>query len=164
MAGEFLEQDLDTPSEHDLDTCYGSKFLSAVDVGDRKIKTKIVKIRKEELRADNGKTRMKFVLFLEGIDKPMVLNATNKDEVVDKLGRNPTHWIGASIGLLVDPTVKFAGKVVKGLRLRVLLPPANSKPAPAPVNPAAPAAATAWPEEEGDPGFEPASQNFEPAT
>lgn len=144
MADDFIEADLDTPTEQDLDTLYGSKYLSAADVGDRKIKTTILKIRKEDLRADNGKTRKKFVLLLEGVDKPMVLNATNKDALVDALGKVPASWVGASVGIYVDPNVLFAGKRVKGLRLRVLLAPAKPKPAPA--------AAVPWPEEKGDPG------------
>ena len=151
MSDEFIEHDLDTPTEADLDTLYGSKFLSTGDLGDRRMKTKILKIRKEELRADNGKTRKKFVLFLEGIDKPMVLNATNKDALVDKLGKNPANWIGAGIGIYVDPNVNYAGKRVKGLRLTVIIPP-KASPAPK-AAPAAAKAANEWPEEEGDPGF-----------
>lgn len=156
MSDEFLEHDLDTPTEHDLDQAYGSKYLSAIDVGDRKIRTKIAKVRKEEMRTENG-TRMKFVLFLETLDKPMVLNATNKDALVDKLGRTPANWIGASVGIFVDPNVSYAGKRVKGLRLRVLTPPATAKAAP---KPTPPAPATAKPAatanaEEGDPGFDP---------
>lgn len=149
MADEFTEHDLDTPTEHDLDQAYGSKYLSAIDVGDRKIRTKIMKVRKEEMRAENGKTRMKFVLFLEALDKPMVLNATNKDALVDKLGRTPANWIGASIGIFVDPNVTFAGKHVKGLRLRVLGPAATAATAPK----SKPAAE--WPAEKEDPGFDP---------
>jgi hypothetical protein len=171
MADEFTEHDLDTPTEHDLDQAYGSKYLSAIDVGDRKIRTKTTKVRKEEMRAENGKTRMKCVLFLEGLDKPMVLNSTNKDALVDKLGRTPADWIGASIGLFVDPNVNFAGKRVKGLRLRVLAPPAAAapatKPTPPPTKPPA-ATASEWPEEKGDPGFDPDLNkmipDFEPTT
>jgi hypothetical protein len=162
MADEFLEYDPETPTEQDLDQAYGSKYLSSPDVGEHKFRATIVKVRKEEMRTDNGKKRMKFVLYLDKFDKPMVLNTTNKDELVTKLGRNPANWIGAVIGLLVDNNVMYAGKRVKGLRLRVLLPPATgSKPAPAP-KPAPAAAATEWTGETGDPGFTP-DTNFEPA-
>jgi len=33
MVDDFND-DLDTPTEADLDTCYGSKYLSATDLGD----------------------------------------------------------------------------------------------------------------------------------
>jgi hypothetical protein len=134
MADEFTEFDAESATEQDLDQ-YGSTYLSAADVGDKKMKAKIVKVRKGEMRTDDGKKKMKLILFLDGFDKAMVLNATNKDVLVDKLGRNPANWGGATIGLFVDPNVMYQGKRTKGLRLRVLLPPARpattAKPKPA---------------------------------
>jgi hypothetical protein len=120
IMADFLVNDLDTPTESDLDQAYGSKFLSAADVGTRKIRTRIAKVRKAELRVIDGTKRVKFVLHFEDIDKPMVLNATNKNELVKRLGRNPAKWIGALVGIFVDPEVEFGGKTVGGLRLRVL--------------------------------------------
>jgi hypothetical protein len=70
----------DTPTEADLDACYGSKYLSATEVGDRKIRTKIARVRKQALPQQGGGTRTKFVLSFSTIDKEMVLNATNKDD------------------------------------------------------------------------------------
>ena len=121
--------------------------------------TKIAKVRKEEMRSNDGTKRMRFVIYLKTLDKPMVLNATNKNELVTGLGRNPACWVGASIGILVDNNVMFAGKRTKGLRLRVLTP-AAAKPAlkPAP----APAPASDW-AEEGDPGPDSSAADFEPA-
>jgi hypothetical protein len=74
---DFVERDLDTPTEADLKQIYGSKFLSAADVGNRKIRTKIEEVRKAELRNGDGTKRPRLVLHLRGIDKPMVLNWTN---------------------------------------------------------------------------------------
>jgi hypothetical protein len=119
MADEFVH-DLDSPTESDLDQVYGSKYLGAADVGSRKIRTRIKKVRKAELRVNDGTKRIKFVLHFENIDKPMPLNATNKNELVRKLGKNPANWIGALVGIYVDPEVEFGGKTVGGLRLRVL--------------------------------------------
>ena len=139
MSDEFSD-DLETPTEADLDSCYGSKYLGAVDVGDKKIRTRIGKVRKETMQQQGGKPeRAKFVIYFTTIDKPMVLNATNKNALVDKLGRVPANWVGADIGLYTEPT-QFGGKPTRGLRLRVLGPakPA-AKAAPAkPVKPAKP--------------------------
>jgi hypothetical protein len=160
MSDEFTETD-ETPTEADLDQLYGSKYLSSNDVGKNKIRTKVMKVRKEELRdGDSGKKKIKFIIFFESIDKPLVLNATNKDALVDALGKPPANWIGATVGLYVDPNVPYAGRRVKGLRLRVLLPPAAAakpvpKPAPAPAVKPPAADVSAWPEEKGDPGFDP---------
>ena len=91
MSDEFSD-DLETPTEADLDSCYGSKYLGAVDIGDKKIRTRIGKVRKETMQQQGGKPeRAKFVIYFTTIDKPMVLNATNKNALVDKLaGCRPT--------------------------------------------------------------------------
>jgi hypothetical protein len=141
MVTEYIEHDLDTPTEHDLDLAYGSKYLSATDVGDKKIRAKIVKVRKEEMRGDDGKTRTKFVLFFEGLDKAMVLNATNKDVLADNFGRVPAKWIGATVGILVDNNVMFQGKRTKGLRLRYIAAPKATVTEPPPFDDPTPSAA-----------------------
>src|SRR5215475_3719646 len=109
----------DTPTEEDLDACYGSKYLSATEVGDRKIRTKIARIRKQALQQQGGGTKTKFVISFTNLDKEMVLNATNKTALVDVLGRTPADWVGAEVGLYTEQTV-MAGKPTRGLRLRVL--------------------------------------------
>jgi hypothetical protein len=132
MSDDFSD-DLDTPSEADLEQCYGSKYLSAADLGDKKIKTRIGKIRKEPMRQQGGKPeRSKFVIYFTTLDKPMVLNATNKNALVDKLGKVPADWVSTDVGLYTENT-SFAGKPTKGLRLRVLGP---AKTEAAPVKPA----------------------------
>jgi len=153
MADDFTEHDLDTPTEADLDLAYGSQYLSATDIGDRRLRTKILKVRKAELRGSDDKKKMKFILFLESIDKPMVLNATNKNALVETLRRAPASWIGATIGVYVDPNVTFAGKPTKGLRLRVLEKPVTA-PKPTPQPPPMPAATEEmpWLDQPGDPG------------
>ena len=137
MVTEFVEDDLSTPTEADLEDCYGSKYLSASDLGDKKIRTRIGKIRKEAMRQQSGAERSKFVIYFTTLDKPMVLNATNKNVLVDALGKVPASWGGADIGLYTENT-QFAGKPVKGLRLRVL-GPAKTTAKAAPVKAAKPA-------------------------
>jgi hypothetical protein len=139
----------DTPTEADLDACYGSKFLSATETGDQKIRTKIARVRKQALQQQGGGTRIKFILSFTTVDKEMVLNVTNTNALVDALGRNPSDWIGAEVGIFTAPTT-MAGKTTRGLRLRVLNKPtgtaSTSKPAPKPNAP--------WPDHADDPGPE----------
>jgi hypothetical protein len=156
---DFVEDDLGTPTESDLNDCYGSKYLSAADLGDKKIRTRIAKIRKEMMRQQqSGAERPKFVVFFTTLDKPMVLNSTNKIALVERLGSVPADWIGAEIGLYTENT-QFAGKPVKGLRLRALGPAKTAaKAAPAiptkPAKPAKSAEETPWPQDPEDPGPE----------
>jgi hypothetical protein len=154
MSDEFPETDLDTPSADEIDKAYGSRFLGVVDVGDKKIRTKITKVRMEEVKnRDTGKSEKKPLVYFENIDKPLILIKTNKDTLVAAFGEAPASWLGATVGIFVDPSVMFSGKRTGGVRLRALLPAPAAKPMPkpVPVQTAKPAAA-AWPEEKGDPG------------
>ena len=66
MADEFFAHEADTetaPTEADLAQAYGSKFLSGPDIGDKKIRTKITKMRKEEMiDRDTGKKKIRFLI------------------------------------------------------------------------------------------------------
>jgi hypothetical protein len=133
MSNSDFEYDDDVPTEADLNRIYGSKYLTVTDVGDRKIKTKIKGIREVDLRNSDGSKETKFVLYCENVDKPMVLNVTNLETLVEALGRVPAKWLGAVIGIYVDRNVTFGGKRVAGLRLRVLAP-ATTNPEPSSQN------------------------------
>jgi len=149
---EDFNDDLNTPTEADLDTCYGSKYLSATEIGGRKIRTKIAKVRKEALQQQGGPTRNKFVLSFSNLDKELVLNTTNKNALVDALGRNPADWIGAEVGIYSEPTT-FGGRPTRGLRLRVLNKPVTTpKAASMPALKPAATEETDWSDEPGDPG------------
>jgi hypothetical protein len=140
----------DTPTEADLEACYGGTYLNATGQGERRTRTKIARVQKKALPQQGGGTKTKFVLSFTTLDKEMVVNATNKDTLVDALGRNPADWIGAEVGLFTEPT-NMAGKATRGLRLRVLNKPsgtAGTAPSPKPASkPDVPS-----PDEAGDPG------------
>jgi hypothetical protein len=168
MADEFPETDLDTPTEHDLDEAYGSQFLGVVDIGTKKIRTKIVKVRIQPIEdRKTGKPKKRAVVFFENVDKGLILIATNRETLNGALGKAPAGWLGATVGIKVDPNVMFGGKKTGGVRLHVLLPPATAKPAatpaPKPATKPPAAAANEWPEEKGDPGADPSLADYEPA-
>jgi hypothetical protein len=147
--------DTEIPSEEDLELCYGSKYLSGTEHGDRKTRTKIARVRKQALQQQGGGTKTKFILAFTSVDKEMVLNTTNKNALVDELGKRPADWIGAEVGIYTEPT-KYGGKPTRGLRLRVFNKPAAT-PAPKsiPPQPAPKPAATEeapWPDQPDDPG------------
>ena len=144
----------ETPSEEDLELCYGPKYLSGTEHGDRKTKTKIARVRKQALQQQGGGTKTKFILAFTTVDKEMVVNSTNKNTLVDGLGKRPADWIGAEVGIYTVPTT-YSGKPTRGLRLRVLNKPATTPPPKASAQPAPkPAAAEAkpWPDQPDDPG------------
>ncbi len=88
MGDEFLEQISTRQRECDVDEAYGSQFLGVADVGDKKIRTKILKVRKRDVKdRDTGRLKKTIFVFFENIDKPLVLNATNKNPLVEAFGK-----------------------------------------------------------------------------
>jgi hypothetical protein len=148
------------PTGDQMSSAFGGKYLSVADLGDKKVRARIEHVRMADMKSDDGTRTRKPLLLLADmqaiITKPMVLNFTNYNTLVAALGGEPADWIGADIGVYVDPKVPYGGKVVKGLRLKVLARAAqvsSPAPKPAPRSPnSAVATAEPWPEETGDPG------------
>jgi hypothetical protein len=161
---DFTDTDLDTPTEADLNELYGSKYLGAVDLGEKKIRTRIAKSRKEPMQQQGGRPeRAKIVLYFTTLGKGLVLNATNKNVLVDALGRDPAKWANAEVGLFTIDTA-FQGKPTKGVRLRVLSAPKTATKAapaskPAPKKAAAAEEPMPWDDPE-DPGFQGEEADF----
>jgi hypothetical protein len=150
MDREF--NDHDTPSEADVELCYRSKFISASELGDKKIRTRILKVKKEPLRGQDGKEKNKFILSFSNLDKSLVANATNVKTHIDSLGKAPSGWLNADVGIFTEATM-MGGKPTRGVRLRVLGKPPAAAPAPKPPASALPATdAAPWPDESGYPG------------
>ena len=161
MGDEFFEHDTQTPSEKDVAEAFGSRFLGVVDVGDKKIRTKILRVRKGEVEdRKTGKLKKKIVVFFESIDKGLILNGVNRETLEIAFGKKPADWLNAIVGIFVDPNVMFGGLKKGGVRLRALLPPAPAaKPVPKPAPATSSEPTSEW-KEEGDPGPHPAK--FEP--
>ena len=103
MADEFPETDLETPTEDDLDEAYGS-IPGWVDIGDKKIRTKILKVRMEEMKdRETGKMKKRPSSFSKTSTKRLILNATNKNSLVDAFGKAPAGWLNATVGILRRP-------------------------------------------------------------
>jgi hypothetical protein len=141
-------EDTNMPTERDMASAYGGKYLSVKDVGNERRRGRITRVGMADLKGDDGVAKRKGVIWVAGFDKPMILNATNFNELVAAFGSIPARWVGATVGVYVDSNVMFAGKRVPGLRLKAVLPSAPVAPKPPPSVPP-------FPEESGDPGFDP---------
>jgi hypothetical protein len=159
MGDEFETAAGPGMTEEELEKLYGTRFLSAADIGDRKVKAKVLGIHAEEMHQQNGTMRKKAVLSLEGFDKQLVVNVVNKAILVDGLGKNPQKWVGRLIGLKTVPR-NFGGKSMRGIEVVILAEPFTArggsglKPKPAPKP--APKTHGDFPADDlDDPGFEP---------
>ena len=99
------------------------KFLGEADlIGQPEIIATISRVTKDMVQNGSGKTEKTVVYFCENI-KPMVLNVTNSKRIA-KLAGSPLveKWEGVVIQIYFDPSVKFAGDTVGGVRVRTFAP------------------------------------------
>ena len=102
-----------------------SKYLKQGDIP-KPVLVTIQRVALEELESSDDSTSEKPILhFLESIS-PMVLNATNWDLIEEGLGlMDSDDWGGHQIVIEVDKNVRFQGKRVGGLRVRMPRKPKN---------------------------------------
>jgi len=114
-------------------TAFGS-FLKQEDLQGKAVKVLIAGVEMEEVKnPDSGKNEMKLVMHFAGKDKALILNRTNCEAMEAICGTDDYGaWVGHPIILFTDPTVKFGGKTVGGLRLRAINGPAVVVPPPPP--------------------------------
>jgi len=125
-----------------VSSLYGSYFKSEdFEHGPRTLV--ISRFEHEDVGSD--KKEMKPVLYFEGHEKGLVLNATNKNTLLPTFGDESDDWPGQAIEIYVAD-VQFGEKMVKGLRVRLpgtqaTQPAQSTQPAGGPPPP-----------EAGDPG------------
>lgn len=114
-------------------TAFGS-FLKQEDLLGRAVRVVISAVEVEDVKDnDTGKTERKLVCHFMGKEKAMILNKTNCEALESITGTEDyASWVGHPVILYVDPTIKFGGKTVGGLRLRSVNAPATPPPPPPP--------------------------------
>lgn len=97
-----------------------SKFLKKEDVnGQSGILVTIAHLAQANVAMQGADPEMKWTMFFEELDKPMVLNSTNIHLTANICGSDDTDdWTGKKVVLYEDPTVSFGGKLVGGIRIR----------------------------------------------
>lgn len=96
---------------------FPTKYLSKEDIKAPTIGV-IARVVNETLGQGDDQEIKPVMYFSGGVDKPMVVNATNWINVESVYGDESDNWIGKQIEVWVDPSVSFGGKRIGGLRLR----------------------------------------------
>ena len=113
-----------------ISAAFPSNYIKAADLDGKPRALQIRTCVPEELGQGNDK-ETKPVLYFEKAQKGLVLNKTNASVIADAYGDDTANWEGKAVE--VYPTqVEFKGKLVDGIRLRVV-PEAKPQPAAAPM-------------------------------
>jgi len=103
-------------------TYLDSDVIRYVDLQGQEFTLQIKSIKKDTVKGKNGKGTAKAFIRFEGREKPL---AAGK-EILEQIGRlysNDTRlWIGKWITIFPDPSVKYGGEAVGGIRVRPEVP------------------------------------------
>ena len=101
-----------------------SEYLKSEDVEENggEWELTIKSVVRKEYEEDDGTNTIKGILTFLEVEKKMALNVTNTHTLTTMYGDKniDTAWVGKSVILYVDPNVKYANKIVKGLRIRLI--------------------------------------------
>ena len=114
-----------TTIQDDFDAMYGSKYFSVPDLKGQRPRRTIGKVEVAELKEKDGSTKRKRILYLEGEDKPLVLNKTNAVKLAMAFGKESSEWTNARVELYSEMT--SLGK--EGVRLTPLRTVTKAAPA-----------------------------------
>jgi hypothetical protein len=107
-------------TDTEFNDLYGSKYLGADDLNGSTKRVQIGKIDIADFKQKDGSSKKKYVVFLKGEKKALVLNQTNAKELAKAYGKSRTDWIDNFIELYsVDTTFG------EGIRVRPLRKPAT---------------------------------------
>ena len=115
-------------------SAFGS-FLKQEDLHGKSPRAVIASVDLEEVKdTDSGKLEKKLVMHFVGKDKALILNRTNCEAMEAICGTDDYGaWVGHAVVLFTDPTVKFGGKTVGGLRIRANSTTPVAPPPPPPM-------------------------------
>ncbi len=114
-------------------TAFGS-FLKQEDLQGKAVRVVIASVGLDDVKEDSGATVKKLLMHFVGKDKTLILNRTNCEALESIIGTDDYGaWVGHSVVLFTDPTVRFGGKTVGGLRIRAVNGVAPVAPPPPPV-------------------------------
>jgi len=97
-----------------------SKYLKKEDVGEGALVT-IKSLSEQNVAKDGAEPDMKVVIQFEEFEKPMVLNSTNAQIIIQITGKDDDFentWPGSKVVLYNEPNVSFGGKLTGGIRVR----------------------------------------------
>lgn len=97
----------------------GGKFLSSEDVKALSDDTRKTTVDHVSVEAVSGKE--KIVMYLDGIEEGLPLNTENIEQCIELFGTEEFEdWHGHAIEVYHDPSIRFQGKKVGGVRLRAV--------------------------------------------
>jgi hypothetical protein len=98
----------------DFDSIYGSKYLSAADLGGEALRKRITGAKMIELKEKDGTLKKRLAIEIEGT-KALILNQTNAGRLAQAFGKDHSQWVNKGVELYAEDT-----SMGPGVRLRAI--------------------------------------------
>ncbi len=99
-----------------------SDVLRFVDIPQGDHDVQIKEVKRGKVVGSGGKAAGKPMIYLVGKDKPIAGNAAICSVIEQLYGKAPRAWANKWITIFGDPTVKYGGAAVGGVRVRPVAP------------------------------------------
>ncbi len=112
------ETQTQTGTDMHISKMTSSNFLKKEDV-DPAILVTITRVEQKDVSMADQPEELKWCLYFQEVDKPLVLNMTNIQLAAVALKSEETNeWVNGKLVLYNDPSISFAGKITGGIRVR----------------------------------------------
>lgn len=96
-------------------------FIFAFDLDGRDVVVTIARVEAGSLTSSGGRKTKKPILYFEGKEKGLALNATNSKAIAALYGNYTEKWIGKQI-TIYPTTTQMGGETVECIRVRPTAP------------------------------------------
>lgn len=97
------------------------EYIFAFDLNGKDVTVTISRVEQGMLASTGGRKTKKPVVFFEGKDKGLALNATNAKTIASLYGNYVEKWVGKQITLF-PTTATMGGETVEAIRIRPSIP------------------------------------------
>jgi uncharacterized protein (DUF697 family) len=101
-------------------------YIFAFDLDGRDVVVTISKVVAGELASTGGRKTKKPIVYFDGKEKGLALNATNAKSIAALYGNYTEKWVGRSI-TIYPTTTQMGGETVECIRVRPSVPSGKSK-------------------------------------
>lgn len=105
-------------------TYLDSEVIRYVDIGDQEFTLEISAVKKGRVTGKGGKSSGKAMIHFKGAEKPLGAGTAILSVIAQLYGNDTTKWVGKRVTLFGDPSVKYGGEAVGGVRVRPTVPKA----------------------------------------
>jgi hypothetical protein len=103
-------------------TFLDSEVIRYVDLQGQDFTLQIKQVKRGKVTGKNAKSTGKAMIYFEGREKPLGAGAETLDQIARLYSTDTRKWPGKWITIWPDPTVKYGGEAVGGVRVRPVVP------------------------------------------